>query len=51
MYEVQQSRGPGKTPGAWDRPLTNVYFIFSMGFCAFLITNMFVGVVCSAYNR
>jgi len=51
MYRVEQSRGAGKTPGPWDKEYTNLYFIFSMMFNAFIISNMFVGVLCSAYNR
>ena len=51
MYQVERSRGPGKTPGEKSNLFSNTYFTVCQMVCALFIINMFVGVVCSAYNR
>ena len=54
MYLANKTRGPGLEPD-YDSDkkqfLFVTYYIFYIVFGAFFITNLFVGVVISTYNR
>lgn len=54
MYRAIRSRGEGKQPdrsGETADPIAAAYFCIFIVFGAFFITNLFVGVVISTYNR
>jgi len=51
MYRAMDSRGPELVPGYKEQPYLSFFFLFFVIFGAFFITNLFVGVVISAYNR
>ena len=54
MYRAMNARGPGLEPdhtGNNKNYFAAIYFIFYILFGAFFITNLFLGVVISTYNR
>ena len=51
MYRAVRSNGAGKQPGDKFDGLAAIYYTFYIIFGAFFITNLFIGVVISTYNR
>lgn len=54
MYRAMESRGPHQQPdltGVDKQYYPSLYYCFYIIFGAFFITNLFVGVVISTYNR
>jgi hypothetical protein len=51
MYKSINSNGPDKVAGYKVSPELSSFFLVFVIFGAFFITNLFVGVVISAYNR
>jgi len=51
MYRAMDSNGPTMTPGFKTKPYYSLFFISYVIFGAFFITNLFVGVVISSFNR
>lgn len=51
MYRAMDSNGPDKVPGYKEKPIYSLFFVFYIVFGAFFITNLFVGVVISSFNR
>jgi voltage-dependent calcium channel L type alpha-1D len=51
MYKAMNSNGPDKVAGYKVDQGVPAFFIVFIIFGAFFITNLFVGVVISAYNR
>ena len=51
MYNAMNSRGNDLTPIMYSYPMYSIFFIVVMIICSFFITNLFVGVVISTYNR
>ena len=52
MYRAMYSKGAGQQPDRNDVSyFPAIYYIFYVIFGAFFITNLFVGVVISTYNR
>ena len=45
------SSGTFTTPGFKEQPWTATFFIIFVIFASFFITNLFIGVIISAYNR
>ena len=52
MYRAMHSNGPGAQASKDDKSyFASLYFAFYVVFGAFFITNLFVGIVISTYNR
>lgn len=51
MYRAMNSRGPNLVPGFKTNPYQTLFFVAYIIVGAFFITNLFVGVVISSFNR
>lgn len=51
MYAGMSSRGVDMIPKQFNNPFYFIYFVVFIIVCNFFITNLFVGVVISTYNR
>lgn len=51
MYRAMDSRGPDLVPGYKTNPYQTLFFVAFIIVGAFFITNLFVGVVITSYNR
>lgn len=51
MYRAMNSRGPDLVPGYKTNSYLSLFFVAYIIVGAFFITNLFVGVVISSYNR
>lgn len=51
MYKAMNSRGPDLVPGFKTNSPLSLFFVAYIVMGAFFITNLFVGVVISSYNR
>ena len=52
MYHAIHSQGPGKVPNENTKSyIVSLYFILSVIIGSFFVTNLFVGIVTSTYNR
>jgi hypothetical protein len=51
MNLAVNSKGPMLVPGFKESPFISLFFVVFIIFGAFFITNLFVGVIISAYNR
>ena len=51
MYSIVNSNGPDTVPGYKTQPYMALFFVSYIIFGTFFVSNLFVGVVISAYNE
>ena len=51
MYDSMMTRGIGMVPKQYSSPYISLFFVIFVIVGSFFMTNLFVGVVISSYNR